>query len=128
MDAKLRTCSVCRKTYKYCPKCREYESLPTWMFAFCSENCKNIYVTTSDYEDRHITADEAKKQLDKFDLSMIDNFGTSYQNTINDINKKVTSIKIAKSIKKDEQPKNDVENNFLKKARTQKVKSDNEVE
>lgn len=128
MDAKLRTCSVCRKTYKYCPKCREYESLPTWMFAFCSENCKNIYVTTSDYEDRHITADEAKKQLDKFDLSMIDNFGTSYQNTINDINKKVTSIKIAKSIKKDEQPKNDVENNFLKKARTQKVKSDNDVE
>ena len=128
MDAKLRTCSVCRKTYKYCPKCREYESLPTWMFAFCSENCKNIYVTTSDYEDRHITADEAKKQLDKFDLSMIDNFGTSYQNTINDINKKVTSIKIAKSIKKDEQPKNDEENNFLKKARTQKVKSDNDVE
>lgn len=128
MDAKLRTCSVCRKTYKYCPKCREYESLPTWMFAFCSENCKNIYATTSDYEDRHITADEAKKQLDKFDLSMIDNFGTSYQNTINDINKKVTSIKIAKSIKKDEQPKNDVENNFLKKARTQKVKSDNDVE
>ena len=114
MDAKLRTCSVCRKTYKYCPKCREYESLPTWMFAFCSENCKNIYGVTSDYEDRHITADEAKKQLDKFDLSMIDNFGTSYQNTINDINKKVTSIKIAKSIKKDEQPKNDVENNFLK--------------
>lgn len=128
MDAKLRTCSVCRKTYKYCPKCREYESLPTWMFAFCSENCKNIYITTSDYEDRHITADEAKKQLDKFDLSMIDNFGTSYQNTINDINKKVTSIKIAKSIKKNEQPKNDVENNFLKKARTQKVKSDNDVE
>nr|DAN73446.1 MAG TPA: DNA gyrase inhibitor [Caudoviricetes sp.] len=128
MDAKLRTCSVCRKTYKYCLKCREYESLPTWMFAFCSENCKDIYNITSDYEDKRVTADEAKKQLDKLDLSRISNFGTSYQNTINDINKKSTSVKIAKSIKKDEQPKNDVENNYFKKAKTQKVKSNNDVE
>lgn len=128
MDAKLRTCSVCRKTYKYCLKCREYEYLPTWMFAFCSENCKDIYSITSDYEDKRVTADEAKKQLDKLDLSRISNFGTSYQNTINDINKKSTSVKIAKSIKKDEQPKNGVENNYFKKAKTQKVKSDNDVE
>nr|DAZ03670.1 MAG TPA: DNA gyrase subunit A [Caudoviricetes sp.] len=128
MDAKLRTCSVCRKTYKYCLKCREYEYLPTWMFAFCSENCKDIYNITSDYEDKRVTADEAKKQLDKLDLSRISNFGTSYQNTINDINKKSTSVKIAKSIKKDEQPKNGVENNYFKKAKTQKVKSDNDVE
>ena len=41
---------------------------------------------------------------------MIDNFGTSYQNTINDINKKATPVKVTKSIKKDEQPKSDVEN------------------
>ena len=98
------------------------------MFAFCSENCKDIYNITSDYEDKRVTADEAKKQLDKLDLSRISYFGTSYQNTINDINKKSTSVKIAKSIKKDEQLKNDVENNYFKKAKTQKVKSDNDVE
>lgn len=128
MDAKLRTCSVCRKSYKYCPKCREYESLPTWMFAFCSKNCKDIYDVTSEYEDKRVTADEAKKRLDKLDLSRISNFGTSYQNTINDINKKATPVKVTKSIKKDEQPKSDVENNYLKKPKTQKVKSDSDVE
>ena len=128
MDAKSRTCSVCRKTYKYCPKCRDYESLPTWMFVFCSENCKDIYDVTSEYEDKRVTADEAKKRLDKLDLSKIKNFGASYQNTIDNINKNITQIKVVKSLKKDEQPKNDVENKYLKKQKTQKVESDNNVE
>lgn len=128
MDAKSRTCSVCRKTYKYCNKCRDYKSLPTWMFAFCSENCKDIYNVTSEYEDKRVTADEAKKRLDKLDLSKIKNFGVSYQNTIDNINKNITQIKVVKSLKKDEQPKNDVENKYLKKQKTQKVESDNNVE
>ena len=58
MSAKIRICSVCRKEYEYCPKCREYEHLPVWMLAFCSENCKSIFNATSDYEDGKISANE----------------------------------------------------------------------
>lgn len=90
MDTKTRICSVCGKNYKYCPKCREFESLPTWMFAFCSENCKSIYNTTSNYEDGIISADDAKKSLEKLDLSKSNNYGESYKLTLKKIDKNVT--------------------------------------
>ena len=90
MDTKTRICSVCGNSYKYCPKCKEYESLPTWMFAFCSENCKNIYNVTSNYEDGLISADDVKKILKKLDLSKSNNFGESYRLTLKKIEKDIT--------------------------------------
>ena len=98
MDAKMRTCVVCGKQYEYCNKCRKYENLPLWMFTFCSERCKSIYNITSNYEDKRISIDEAKEQLNKFDLSDKDSFGDSYKKAITSIIKKKNQTK--KSIKK----------------------------
>ena len=89
----LRTCCVCRKDQLFCPQCRpEDRNKPTWYFAYCSENCKDIYAATSDYENGNISADDAKKQLDKLDLSQIDNFGESYQKAIMKINENITQV------------------------------------
>lgn len=89
MDSKTRRCCVCGKEYKYCNQCLSDKNKPTWMFAWCSENCKDIYNATSDFEDGNITANEAKAKLDNLDLSRFEYFGNSYKNSISKINKEI---------------------------------------
>jgi endogenous inhibitor of DNA gyrase (YacG/DUF329 family) len=81
-DSKSRTCALCRKSYSFCPRCPQDADKPTYFFTFCSENCKDIYHTTSAFENGTITADEATAQLDKLDLSKLDSFGESYKSSI----------------------------------------------
>ena len=108
MVSKERTCSVCKRTYKYCPLCKEDAKKPTWLFAFCSENCKDIYNITSSFEDRRMTDTEAKEKIEKLDLSRKEYFGESYKNSIVSIMKAKTQVikkenkkTEAKSVKKD---------------------------
>lgn len=82
MESKSRICCVCKLSYKYCPSCREDKDKEPWHFSFCSENCKNIYVVTSRFENGQIDVDIAESQLARLDISKLDNFGTSYKNTI----------------------------------------------
>ena len=94
MVSKERICSVCKRTYKYCPLCKEDAKKPTWLFAFCSENCKGIYNITSSFEDGRMTDTEAKEKIEKLDLSRKEYFGESYKNSIASIMKaKVQVIK-----------------------------------
>lgn len=95
-----KICAVCRQPYKYCPHCREDKDKPTWYFTFCSSNCKNIYDATSSYENGNIPADEAKKILDKLDLSKIVP-GTSYSMSVEKINKNLKK-KVDVSTKKED--------------------------
>ena len=105
----LRTCVLCGKTYSFCPVCNPEDRLkPTWHFAYCSENCKDIYNITSSFEDGRMTDIEAKAKLEKLDLSRKEYFGESYKNSIASIMKaKARVIKKenkkteVKSVKKD---------------------------
>ena len=131
----LRTCCVCRKEHLFCPQCRpEDRNKPTWYFAYCSENCKDIYAATSDYENGNISADDAKKQLDKLDLSQIANFGESYQKAIMKINENVTPVKNTDDvIKEDESVISDENtdistNKYYRKSKVKKVKDDGDIE
>lgn len=92
--SKEKICAVCYKPYEYCPVCGKDKDKPTWMFTFCSENCHDIYLTTSSYANHKLTANKAKIKLDKLDLSGLNDFGGSYQNIIADINENVESDKI----------------------------------
>ena len=90
----LRTCCVCRRTYQFCPVCNSEDvNKPSWYFAYCSENCKDIYEITSAFEDGRMTDVEAKDKLSKLDLSRKDNFGESYQRSITFIMKAKTQLK-----------------------------------
>ena len=131
----LRTCCVCRKEHLFCPQCRpEDRNKPTWYFAYCSENCKDIYAATSDYENGNISADDAKKQLDKLDLSQIANFGESYQKAIMKINENITPVeKVEDVIKEDESVISDENtdistNKYYRKSKVKKVKDDGDIE
>lgn len=130
----LRTCCVCHQEHMYCPVCNpEDRNKPTWYFAYCSENCKDIYTATSDYENGNISADEAKTQLDKLDLSHIANFGESYQKVIMKINENVTPVKNTddvvegnKSVISDEST--DIPTKYYRKSKVKKVKDDGDIE
>ena len=100
MSNKDRRCSVCGKTYLYCPRCQEYENKPHWYFCFCSENCKTIYEVTSNFESGQIDGLIAKEELKKLDLSKSKNFGESYRNSIKKINSFKTIAKSKKEVVK----------------------------
>ena len=64
----LRTCCVCRQKFSFCPVCNSEDmNKPLWHFAYCGENCKNIYEITSAFEDGRMTDIEAKEKLEKLD-------------------------------------------------------------
>ena len=98
----LRMCCVCHKEYSFCPVCNPEDRLkPTWHFAYCSENCKDIYNITSSFEDGRMTDIEAKAKLEKLDLSRKEYFGESYKNSIASIMKAKAQV-IKKENKKTE--------------------------
>ena len=131
----MRICCVCHREYMYCPVCNpEDRQKPTWYYVYCGENCKDIYAVTSDYENGKIFANDAKQQLDKLDLSKIEAFGESYQNTINKINKNATNVKprnktLETPLTNDENVDEDVKNiQHCKKPHIKQVKDDGEIE
>ena len=131
----LRTCCVCHQEHMYCPVCNpEDRNKPTWYFAYCSENCKDIYTVTSDYENGNISSDEAKTQLDRLDLSQIANFGESYQRAIMKINENIIQVEKGEDvIKEDESVISDENtdistNKYYRKSKVKKVKGDGDIE
>ena len=98
----LRMCCVCHKEYSFCPVCNPEDKLkPTWHFAYCSENCKDIYNITSSFENGRLSDIDAKAKLEKLDLNEKDNFGESYQKSIDSIMKAKAQV-IKKENKKTE--------------------------
>lgn len=44
-----RSCSICSTKYQFCPNCSDFDKLPRWMDAYCSERCKEIYNITAGF-------------------------------------------------------------------------------
>ena len=134
MERNLRTCTVCRGGYKYCPHCDKDNDKPTWYFSFCKENCHDIYEVASRFENKQIDANTAKEKLDKLDLSRLDNFGFSYKKSIERINKEATPVpqpeavivaeSVENEIKEENTDETTVEENVLKKPCTRKARKD----
>lgn len=118
-----RTCCVCHNNYTFCPVCNsEDRNKPTWYFAYCSENCRDIYKVTSDYENGQINAYDARLILDKLELTNLQNFGESYQKTVARINKDMTE----KNVEKNDKPV--ISNKDYKKPQIKKVVKIGKVE
>ena len=97
----LRMCCVCHKEYPFCLCNPEDRLKPAWHFAYCSENCKDIYNITSSFENGRLSDIDAKAKLEKLDLNEKDNFGESYQKSIASIMKAKAQV-IKKENKKTE--------------------------
>lgn len=80
-----KTCILCKKVYTFCNRCEEYDHLPRWMALYCSNNCKEIFMTATNYEYGEITKEQAKHRLSKCDLSDMNLFHKSVIDVLNAI-------------------------------------------
>ncbi len=64
-----RKCIVCSKKYSYCPSCEEDKNKEPWHVLYCSDNCKTIFETASDFLEKAISKEAAKEKFDKCDLT-----------------------------------------------------------
>ena len=66
--ANNRICLCCGNAYEYCGSCRNGINLPAWKNLFDNENCKDVFQTVSDYEQKAIDKTKAKRILASCDL------------------------------------------------------------
>ena len=85
--AKDRKCIVCpdKHIYKYCSHCAGYNSKETWRYLYCSQNCRGIYNIATDFSRGKILGLEAKRELEKYDLSDLEFFNSTIKNEIEEI-------------------------------------------
>ena len=131
MDKNLRTCVCCGEKYSFCPRCPQDVDKPLYYFSFCSDNCHDIYETTSRFENGQITANEAKNKLDKLNLSNLNNYGESYKLSIDKIftsvieqNNEIEEKKESTESENEIQDSDDIEEKSIKKPRSRKAKID----
>lgn len=61
-----RACYLCSKKYEYCPNCGRHD--PIYKATFCSENCRDIFKSLSQYGCNLISAEDCKELLECCDL------------------------------------------------------------
>ena len=81
--ANNRICLTCGKAYEYYGSCPSSLNLPVWKNLFDTENCKTVFETVSDYAQKVITKDVAKKKLSNCDTSI--NYKENIQKYLDDI-------------------------------------------
>lgn len=64
MASKNRTCLACSTKYSYCPNCGGADRLkPTWYAEFCSEDCKELWLTATKFNMGLLTKQEAQEAI-----------------------------------------------------------------
>ena len=66
--ASNRKCICCGEKYQYCPSCGNDRLKPTWYSSFCSETCKDLWKTLSEYSMEFINKSEAIELIDALPL------------------------------------------------------------
>lgn len=75
----LRNCNLCGKEYRYCGNCSEFKHLPSYMVAWCGENCKDIDSILSNWGAKIIDSKTAAELLKTKDLSRMEYWNDSYK-------------------------------------------------
>ena len=75
-----RTCVCCGKEYYFCNTCADQNKEPRWKAIYCSDNCRKIFTTITDYNYKEMTKEQAIENLNACDLN--GNYKTSIANAI----------------------------------------------
>lgn len=69
MSSKNRTCICCHTQYSYCPNCSSTDRLaPSWKSEFCSETCKDLWLTCTRFNMGRHTKQEAQDIIKSLNL------------------------------------------------------------
>ena len=66
--ASNRKCICCGEKYQYCPSCGNDRLKETWYSAFCSETCKDLWKTLSEYSMELINKSQAIELINTLPL------------------------------------------------------------
>lgn len=70
-----RRCIACSTLYSYCPNCSGADRFaPSWKAEFCSEPCKDLWLTATRFNMNILSKDEAKSIILNLDLKPIDHY------------------------------------------------------
>lgn len=70
-----KTCLCCSTNYSYCPSCSRLDALKeTWYNEFCSESCKDLWLTLTRFGMNSLTKSEAKNIISALDLKPIESY------------------------------------------------------
>lgn len=69
MASNNRKCICCGTRYSYCPSCSNADRLaPSWKAEFCSETCKDLWLTATRFNMGKITKQEAQEIIKSLPL------------------------------------------------------------
>ena len=72
---KNRKCLSCQTGYSYCPNCSGSDRFaPAWKAEFCSESCKDLWLTATRFNMSILSKEEAKSIISELDLKPIDKY------------------------------------------------------
>ena len=63
-----KKCICCNTTYKYCGTCNDDIMKPSWMSTFCSEACKELWKTATEYNVNMLSKSDAKEIIEALEL------------------------------------------------------------
>lgn len=82
--AKDRTCLVCGRSYQYCGHCQGNKKIETWRNNYCSEDCRKVFNTCSNFEGKIISGEDAYKMLAETNVDL-ENVSDSVKGSVNRI-------------------------------------------
>lgn len=75
-----KRCMACGTKYTHCPDCSRADALkPSWASEFCSEPCKDLWLTLTRYNMGTNSKSEAKALISALDLKPIDAYAACVQ-------------------------------------------------
>lgn len=80
-----KTCIICGKKYSYCNNCYGDRNKASWYAIFESDNCHELYRICTDFRDKKIDVNEARKELSKCDIKDLENFNKGFKKIIEKI-------------------------------------------
>ena len=93
-----RKCICCGEKYQYCPSCGNDRLKPTWYSSFCSETCKDLWKTLSEYSMELINKSKAIDLINTLPLKDKSKYVTCVQRDLGKLFEK--EVKHNKSVTK----------------------------
>lgn len=87
------TCSICGTKYHVCNDCSNTKSFAPWKRITCSTDCYKIFLILSNYTNKYISKDEAKKELSECNISNLESFEDNIKSSIKEIMKETKQKK-----------------------------------
>lgn len=125
-----RQCTICSSTYQYCPNCSDFDRLPRWMDAYCSERCKEIYNIVAGYLNHWLEPEVEAARLSELELD--DEYIGKLSDTMKDAIAQLrqintTNAKAIMSVLKDEAPEVKPAAEEVKNEEPEKATEDNTI-